>query len=47
MQNGIRTNITPQNYKKIWIITELPDGVSFNDCLTILYKKFENGETKN
>ncbi len=42
MQNGIRTNITPINYKKVWKLTELPDGVSFNDCLTVLLTKFEN-----
>jgi len=44
MQDGIRTNVNPQNYKKIWKLTELPDSVSFNDCLTMLYRKIENGD---
>ncbi len=42
MQNGKRTNVTKKNYEKIWTLSGLPNGVSFNDCLTVLLTKFEN-----
>ena len=45
MINGVRTNVSPTNYKKLWKLTELPNTVTFNDCLTVLLTKFENGDS--
>ena len=47
MQNGMRTNITPKNFKKVKVLVNLPDTVSFNDCLTVLLTKLEKGGRKS